>query len=339
MSYILPPKIEKEKSDPKTLFYKITAISVGVFLLLFLFQKSANYISNKNNTNNNGNVLGVKSESENVSKIDELKNKLVLPPIIIPGTPKPIINAKNYILVDQKSAEIIVAKDEYISVPVASITKLMTAVLTMENGKLDDIATVSKNAVYTNGSTISLAIDEKISIDDLLNALLINSANDSAIVLAEHISGSEEKFVELMNSKAKDLRMNNTNFLDPAGLNDEGKSSAHDIATLLSYALRFDKIKSIIKTSEKDITSVSGLNHHLVNSNRLVKEEMFFSGIIGGKTGFTPTAGHNLVSAAERDGHILIAVIINTFSNTNTASAEECKALLEWGYNNLKYFY
>jgi len=336
MSYILPPKIEKEKSDPKTLFYKITAISVSIFLLLFLVQKSANYFTN-NNSNDNGSVLGVKNDNQ--SRINELKNKLVLPPVTVPGTPKPIINAKNYVLVDQKSAEIIVAKDEHISVPIASITKLMTAILTMENGKLDAITTVSKNAIYTNGSTIGLAIDEKISINDLLNALLINSANDSAIVLAEYISGSEEKFVELMNSKANDLRMSNTRFLDPAGLNDEGRSSANDIAILLSYALRFDNIKSIIKTPEKDIVSISGLTHHLVNSNRLVKEEMFFSGIIGGKTGFTPTAGHNLVSAAERDGHILIAVIINTYSSSITASAEECKSLLEWGFNNLKYFY
>jgi len=336
MSYILPPKIEKEKSDPKTLFYKITAISVSIFLLLFLVQKSANYFTN-NNSNDNGSVLGVKNDNQ--SRINELKNKLVLPPVTVPGTPKPIINAKNYVLVDQKSAEIIVAKDEHISVPIASITKLMTAILTMENGKLDAITTVSKNAIYTNGSTIGLAIDEKISINDLLNALLINSANDSAIVLAEYISGSEEKFVELMNSKANDLRMSNTHFLDPAGLNDEGRSSANDIAILLSYALRFDNIKSIIKTPEKDIVSISGLTHHLVNSNRLVKEEMFFSGIIGGKTGFTPTAGHNLVSAAERDGHILIAVIINTYSSSITASAEECKSLLEWGFNNLKYFY
>ncbi|PIX31025.1 hypothetical protein COZ61_01975 [Candidatus Berkelbacteria bacterium CG_4_8_14_3_um_filter_33_6] len=336
MSYILPPKIEKEKSDPKTLFYKITAISVSIFLLLFLVQKSANYFTN-NNSNDNGSVLGVKNDNQ--SRINELKNKLVLPPVTVPGTPKPIINAKNYVLVDQKSAEIIVAKDEHISVPIASITKLMTAILTMENGKLDAITTVSKNAIYTNGSTIGLAINEKISINDLLNALLINSANDSAIVLAEYISGSEEKFVELMNSKANDLRMSNTRFLDPAGLNDEGKSSANDIAILLSYALRFDNIKSIIKTPEKDIVSISGLTHHLVNSNRLVKEEMFFSGIIGGKTGFTPTAGHNLVSAAERDGHILIAVIINTYSSSITASAEECKSLLEWGFNNLKYFY
>ncbi|PIP51309.1 hypothetical protein COY43_00400 [Candidatus Berkelbacteria bacterium CG_4_10_14_0_8_um_filter_35_9_33_8] len=336
MSYILPPKIEKEKSDPKTLFYKITAISVSIFLLLFLVQKSANYFTN-NNSNDNGSVLGVKNDNQ--SRINELKNKLVLPPVTVPGTPKPIINAKNYVLVDQKSAEIIVAKDEHISVPIASITKLMTAILTMENGKLDAITTVSKNAIYTNGSTIGLAINEKISINDLLNALLINSANDSAIVLAEYISGSEEKFVELMNSKANDLRMSNTRFLDPAGLNDEGRSSANDIAILLSYALRFDNIKSIIKTPEKDIVSISGLTHHLVNSNRLVKEEMFFSGIIGGKTGFTPTAGHNLVSAAERDGHILIAVIINTYSSSITASAEECKSLLEWGFNNLKYFY
>jgi len=336
MSYILPPKIEKEKSDPKTLFYKITAISVSIFLLLFLVQKSANYFTN-NNSNDNGSVLGVKNDNQ--SRINELKNKLVLPPVTVPGTPKPIINAKNYVLVDQKSAEIIVAKDEHISVPIASITKLMTAILTMENGKLDAITTVSKNAIYTNGSTIGLAINEKISINDLLNALLINSANDSAIVLAEYISGSEEKFVELMNSKANDLRMSNTHFLDPAGLNDEGRSSANDIAILLSYALRFDNIKSIIKTPEKDIVSISGLTHHLVNSNRLVKEEMFFSGIIGGKTGFTPTAGHNLVSAAERDGHILIAVIINTYSSSITASAEECKSLLEWGFNNLKYFY
>ncbi len=306
---------------------------MGVFLLILSFQKLINYFSVRHLTSE-GQVLGVKSENN----LNEINKSLAVPPTIAPGTQKPIVNAKNYILIDQKSASVITSKDEHVSVPIASMTKLMTSVLAIENSKLDDFATVSKNAVMTNGSKINLFIDEKITIESLLNALLINSSNDSAITLAEHISGTEEKFVELMNTKANFLNMNDTHFLDPAGLNDEGKSSASDIATLLSYALRFDTIKNIIKTSEKDIMSVDGTSHHLVNSNRLVKDEMFFSGIIGGKTGFTPSAGHSLVSAAERDNHILISVIINTYSSDVSASALESKKLLEWGFSNLKYY-
>lgn len=333
MSYILPPKIEKEKSDPRSLFYKITAISIGIFLFLLLTQKIIGYFSNKNSKNTNEQVMGVKSE--NIT--DDLRGSVILPPTLSLNTQKPIVNAKNYILIDQKSASVVISKDEHVSVPIASMTKLITAILSIENSKLDDIATVSKKAVSTNGSKINLKVNEKISIENLLNALLINSANDSALTLAEHVSGTEEKFVELMNSKAKYLNMAETHFLDPAGLNDDGKSSAHDIAILLSYALKYETIKNIIKLPEKDIVSIDGNIYHLVNSNRLVKDDMFFSGIIGGKTGFTPTAGHSLVSAAQRDDHILIAVIINTFSNDVSASAQESKNLLDWGFLNLKY--
>jgi D-alanyl-D-alanine carboxypeptidase len=160
------------------------------------------------------------------------------------------------------------------------------------------------------------------------------SANDAAVALATH-KYSLEDFVVLMNQKADSIGMKDTRFKDPSGLEDEGLSSAYDMGLLLSYCLKNPVISQIIRTPEKTIYNLDrSKEYRLENSNRLVKEEMYLKGIIGGKTGFTPEAGHILATAASRDGHTLIAVIINTHLNTKEASALAARDLLNWGFAN-----
>lgn len=268
------------------------------------------------------------------------KNNLSLPtltplPTKAPNFTNPNIEARNVAVVDIDSGYILYEKDVYKTVPIASLTKVMTAMLILEENKLDDVIEISKEAAFANGSTILLRPQEKMTIENLLKGLLIQSGNDAATALAQHNAGSIEKFVEKMNLKAKLLGLNNTKFKDPAGLDDEGIASPREMAFVMAYALRHEKFKEIIRTPETIIYSAdNAFSHKLENSNRLVKEEMFFPGIIGGKTGFTPTAGHNMVAAASRDGHTLVVVILNTHSPQKEASAIEASKALDWAFTN-----
>lgn len=243
--------------------------------------------------------------------------------------------ADSFILLDKNSAKVLASKNEHNIVPIASTTKLMTAIIVMENYDLDDIVTISKKSAYQTPFVIGLMPEEKITIRDLLYGLLIRSGNDAAYALAEHMGF--DNFINKMNEKATYLGLKNTNLKDPAGLDDDGKSSAYDLAIISSYALKYDLIKEIINTPEKTIYSIDGTyKHHVKNSNRLIlsDELLYYKPAIGMKTGYTPDAGHCLVSASEIDGHTLVGVVLNTYEDTAEASAKESKKLLEWGYEN-----
>lgn len=249
----------------------------------------------------------------------------------------PVQNFYQGVLLDADSLSVLFGKEQEKSVPIASLTKLMTAAVALENYQLSETVDISQEATRATGSKIFASAGEKFTVDDLLQALLISSANDAALALANH-KFSTEDFVVLMDAKAAQLGMKRTTFKDPAGLNDEGVSSARDIGILLAYALRNPIISQIIRQPEKTIYNQDkSREYRLENSNRLVKEEMYFQGIIGGKTGFTPKAGHNLTAAAERNGHTLIAVVINTYSSAPEASAQASRDLLNWGFENFEW--
>lgn len=296
------------------------------------------------------------SNSPNLPRVlgtQDIKNisypKIAPVPIKSKDSSNPDIKARYVALFDVDSGAMLYGSNENEKVPIASVTKIMSAVISLENYKLEDIVSISKQAATINGSVIMLRTDEKITVKSLLEGLLIQSGNDAAHALAEHYStilnypaSPEEattEFVKAMNKKAQDLELSDTKYLDPAGLDDNGYSSARNQGILISYALRNSTFKSIISTPESIIASVDGkITHKIDNSNRLVKQEMYYPGIIGGKTGFTPTAGHNLVTAAVRDGHTLVAVIISTYDTKNTAaSAIEARKLLDWGFNNFNW--
>lgn len=243
--------------------------------------------------------------------------------------------ANSYLLLDTGSSHVLTKYNENEIVPIASTTKLMTAIIVLENYNLDEVVTISEDAAYQIPSVMGLMPEEKITVHDLLYGLLMKSGNDAAYALAEHMEF--DNFIEKMNEKAKYLGLENTHFKDPAGLNDEGRSTARDLSFLASYALKFDTIKEIIRTTEKEVYSINrAYAHQLENSNRLIHydEPLFYEPSIGGKTGYTPDAGHCLVSAATKDDHTLISVILKTIEDTNDASAKESKKLLEWGFEN-----
>ncbi len=250
----------------------------------------------------------------------------------------PFINARSYILIDSDTKYPFVIKDADKPVPIASTTKIMTAIVALETLPLDRVVTISSNASTIEGSEIFLMRGETMTVESLLYALLINSANDAAIALAE-VEGTTDDFVLKMNAKAQLLGLQNTSYRDPAGLNDDGHSTPRDLANLMSYALRFPKFKEIIKVPKHTIRSADGrYEHPLENSNRLIKQDdpLYFANALGGKTGFTYAAGHCLVSVAQTEDTQYISVVLSTYEDTKVASAYESRKLLNWAIANLR---
>ena len=249
------------------------------------------------------------------------------------------INSKYYGLFDQESGEFLVGKESEAKTPIASTTKIMTAVIALENYNLYDIVSVPIEATSQTPTVVNLRQNEKISINELLHCLLIKSGNDAAYTIATNMDKSEnpnfKQFVLKMNEKAKELNMTNTYFYDPAGLDDNGYSSARDLSIITRYALKNPIFKQIVQTEEYMATNTTKtVSHYLENSNRLVTTYNY-PGAIGVKTGFTYAASHCLVAAAERNDHGLIAIILSTYADTPTASADEARKLLDWGFANV----
>lgn len=250
----------------------------------------------------------------------------------------PLIYADYVALIDDESKYPLFLKQADASVPIASMTKVMTALVSLDIYKLSDVLKVSKEAAEITGSTIDLQKDEEMTVENLLYGLLMNSGNDAAETLATS-KLSKDEFVKLMNEKAVEIGMKNTNYKDPAGLDDGGRSAAFDMAILFSYAIKNENFRTFVSTAEKEITSKDQtIVHKLKNSNRLTTQEIPFDGVIGGKTGFTPEAGHALVCAAQQNGRTLVGVVIKTRSSANSASAEEMSKLLGWGFESFDFF-
>jgi len=289
-----------------------------------------------------GSVSKVEAHSQLISDLPAIEAR---PKIVSSGT-LPNVLAEDYLLADLDSATILLKQNMNAQVPIASTTKIMTALIALENYKLKDIVTISEKAAFQEGADAYLIVDEKITVGELLHCLLIKSGNDSAYALAEHMndnanndvdSDKTKLFVAKMNEKAKELGMKNTHYMDPAGLDTTGYSSAYDLFLVTREALKQPTFREIVKTKEYTAKSVDGKQFHaLNNSNRLVNE-YDYPGAIGVKTGYMPEAGHCLVSAVERDGHTLIGVILNTTYDTAPASADESKKLLDFGFANTEW--
>lgn len=262
----------------------------------------------------------------------------VQPPQRKDSTKDPLIYADYAVLLEDSSKYPLYQKQSNAVVPVASMTKVMTAVVAMELYKAADVLTVSEEASKITGSKIDLQNGEKLVFDDILFGLLMNSGNDAAEVLAS-CKTTREEFVALMNEKAHEIGMKDTEFKDPAGLDDSGHSTAFDMAILFSHAIKNQQFRNIVGTAEKEIFSIDRtISHQLKNTNRLITKEIPFEGVIGGKTGYTLEAGHALVCAAENNGVTLISVVIKTHSSSNSASAQETNKLLSWGFESYSFF-
>lgn len=212
---------------------------------------------------------------------------------------------------------------------IASTTKIMTAVVALENAKLTDTITISKEAAETEESSAGVVEGAKVKLGDLLYGLLLMSGNDAAVAIADGVSGSQEAFVELMNNKAAEIGMTNTHFENPSGLEQgDHHSCAADMALLAQYAMRKDEFRTIVGTESKAINVGAGdivaeSTDQLLNS---------YEGIEGIKTGWTDEAGYCFIAAAKRDDVELYAVILG--SSDEQSRFTSAAALLDWGFSN-----
>lgn len=247
------------------------------------------------------------------------------------------IEAKSVLLIDNNTGEIIYSFDEHKKLPPASITKIMTLLIAMEeidNSKinLDDEVRISEHASKMLGTTVYLDSGEIQVLENLIKATAIRSANDAAVALAEYISGSESSFVEYMNKRAKELGMENTNFKNASGLpNEDHYTTAFDISLMSKELMKHEKIKEYLNTYMEDIevgktkTSIQTM----VNTNRLIKD---YDGANGVKTGYTGEAKYCISASAKRGDLELIAVLLG--SDNSKKRFEDVKRLLDYGFSN-----
>lgn len=226
------------------------------------------------------------------------------------------ISAQSACVMEISNDEIVFEKDAYKKLPMASTTKIMTAIIALEMSDIDEIVTVSRNAAYQEGSSAYLYEGFKITMRDALYALMLNSGNDAAVAIAEHISGGCDEFSELMNKKAESLGLENTHFKNPNGLhNEEHYTTAYELAKLASYAMKNDEFEEIV--SAKSYTfNVLNTNdkREYFNHNKLLR---LYDGCIGIKTGFTRDAGRCLVSCARRGDIAFVSVTLNDKNDWN----------------------
>lgn len=248
---------------------------------------------------------------------------------------EPKVNAISAVIVDSDTGRILWGKNENKPMAMASTTKIMTALVALENSDIKKETTVSKNATLASPVKMHLSVGEKMTIEQLLYAMMLQSYNDSAVAVAEAVGGSVEKFCTMMNEKAKEIGCSDTVFETPNGL-DKGNhhSTAEDMSKIGVYALKNQNLMKIMNTRDYTFKS-SKTTYSFVNKDRLLSE---YEGAIGMKTGFTGKAGHCFVGAANRGDVTLVSVVLASGWGTAGKSRKwiDTKALLNYGFNNYK---
>ena len=241
------------------------------------------------------------------------------------------INSRIAIAYDRTSGTTIWGKNENKKTAMASTTKIMTAIVAIENSNLNDIVTISAKAAGTGGSRLKIKKGDKVSLNDLLYGLMLVSGNDAAVAIAEHVGGSVEGFSNLMNEKAKELHLDNTHFVTPHGLdNPEHYTTAFELAKIADYALKNETFAKIVGTKNCTIT-INGYPRNLTNTNELLG---IMNGVTGVKTGFTNNAGRCLVTSVNRDNFQIITVILQ--ADTKKIRTADSAHLIEYIYNNFE---
>lgn len=242
---------------------------------------------------------------------------------------EPTLNSRIAVAYDRKSGEVIWGKDENKRTAMASTTKIMTAIVTLENCDLTQTVTISKKSAGTGGSRLGLKADDKITMNDLLYGLMLKSGNDAAVAIAETVGGSVEGFAELMNEKAKELKLENTHYVTPHGLDDpEHYTTAVELAKLADYALQNETFAKIVNTKNYTVT-INGYPKSISNTNELLG---YLEGVNGVKTGFTNNAGRCLVTSVNRNGFEIITVILQ--ADTKKFRTADSIKLIEYIYKN-----
>ena len=245
------------------------------------------------------------------------------------STPK--INSRSAVVIDRNTQTILYGKDENSKRKMASTTKIMTCIVILENCDLNNTVTISKKSAMTGGSRLGLKYNDKISVKDLLYGLMLCSGNDAAVALAEFAGGSIENFAILMNNKAKELNLQNTNFVTPHGLDqDEHYTTAYELALLSNYALNNPTFSKIVGTKNYTIT-INGSPKNIRNTNELLG---YLDGVYGIKTGFTNGANRCLVSACKRKNMDIICVILG--ADTKKFRTQDSIKLIEYVFNNFE---
>lgn len=248
-------------------------------------------------------------------------------------------NASGAILIDADSKQILYDKNADKKLFPASTTKIMTMIIMFEainNKKIsfEDQVTTSKYAASMGGSQVYLEEGESMSLEDMFKSIAIASANDASVAVSEYIAGSTNKFVEMMNQKAKELNLKNTHFENVTGLHDNNHYTCpYDLAMMASYLIKIggDKLLSVTSLYDSYIREDTKQSFWLVNTNKLLK---LYDGVDGLKTGYTKEAGYCLVTTAKRDGQRLVGVVMKE-SEPKTRNEEMCN-LLDYGFNNYK---
>lgn len=242
---------------------------------------------------------------------------------------KTSIGSRAAVVIDRASGRILYGKNENQVRKMASTTKIMTAIIIIENHNLTDTTTVSKKAAATGGSRLGLKTGDKITVFDLLHGLMLCSGNDAAVCLAEYSAGSVENFANKMNQKAKELGLIHTNYVTPHGLdNEEHFTTAYELALLTNYALQNKTFRNIVSTKSYTV-SINGYSKDLRNTNELLG---VLNGVYGVKTGFTNGANRCLVTSTKRGNLDIICVVLG--ADTKKIRAKDSSSLIEYTFSN-----
>ena len=286
----------------------LTLLTVLSSTIVIFVSEKQNYVILQTSKQNVANSEG----NENSNKIDN-----------------PELNARIALIYDRASGRIIYEKNGNKQTPMASTTKILTAIVTLENADLKETVTIESKAAGIGGSRLGLKKNDKITVNDLLYGLMLRSGNDAAVALAIHVGGSIEGFADMMNKKAEELGLTNSHFVVPHGLDNEGHyTTAYELAKMADYALNIPKFKEIVSNKSATIY-INGYPKAINNTNKLLGS---VSGVYGVKTGFTNGAGRCLVSSCKRGELDIITVIIG--ADTNNQRTADTKELIEYAFNN-----
>ena len=273
----------------------------------------------------------INDETEDNTNIEKIQQEVLETSSSIENVEELEITSRIALIYDRASGRIIYEKNGNKQTPMASTTKIMTALIALENSNLKDVVTITSKAAGTGGSRLGLKKDDKITVNDLLYGLMLRSGNDAAVALAIHIGGSIEGFAKMMNQKAEELNLQNTHFVVPHGLDNEGHyTTAYELAKITDYALKNNDFKKIVSTTTTSI-NINGIPKTITNTNKLLGK---ISGVYGVKTGFTNGAGRCLVTACKRDDIDIITVIIG--ADTNEVRSADTIKLIEYTYKNFE---
>lgn len=242
------------------------------------------------------------------------------------------LSADSVILIEARTGNVVYEKNAAKRVYPASTTKMMTAIIALENGKPDDVVTVGKDADGVEGSAMNIAAGDKLYFKDLLYGVMMASGNDATIAIADYLSGSVEEFAKLMTKKAHEIGAVNTNFVNSSGLPDKNHySTAYDLARIAMYAYRNDQFRELVATAKQEIKWLEPVKSEILENTNLLLNN--YQGATGIKTGYTEAAGECLVASAQRDGVDLIAVVMHVDKDKRF---DEAAKLLDYGFGKVK---